>query len=77
MEPTQVDSGEVMILTGVEYELDEDGEVVVVLDAEELVCMKGLKLMASWCPVSVKNAIGRQSALRTYEAEHDMMLTPM
>ena len=46
MEPTQVDSGEFVISTGVEYEVDEDGEVVV-LDAEELVYMEGLKLMAS------------------------------
>jgi hypothetical protein len=44
MEPTQVGSGEVVISTGVEYELDEDEEVVVVLDAEELVCMKELGL---------------------------------
>ena len=36
-------SGEVVISTGVEYELDEDEEVVV-LDAEELVCMKELGL---------------------------------
>jgi hypothetical protein len=43
MEPTQVGSGEVVISTGVEYELDEDEEVVV-LDAEELVCMKELGL---------------------------------
>jgi hypothetical protein len=43
MEPTQVGSGEVVISTGVEYELDEDEEVVV-LDAEELVYMEGLKL---------------------------------
>jgi hypothetical protein len=44
MEPTQVGSGGVVISTGVEYELDEDEEVVVVLDVEELVCMEGLKL---------------------------------
>ena len=43
MEPTQVGSGEVAISTGIEYELDEDEEVVV-LDAEELVYMEGLKL---------------------------------
>lgn len=42
MEPTQVGSGEVVISTGVEYELDEDEEVVV-LDAEELVYMEGFK----------------------------------
>jgi hypothetical protein len=43
MEPTQVGSGEVVISAGVECELDEDEEVVV-LDAEELVCMEELKL---------------------------------
>ena len=36
-------SGEVMISTGVEYELDEDEEVVVVLDVEELVGVEELK----------------------------------
>jgi hypothetical protein len=46
MEPTQVGSGEVAISTGIAYELDEDEEVVV-LDAEELVGLEGLKLMAS------------------------------
>ena len=38
-----MDSGEFVISTGVEYENEE----VVVLDAEELVGVKGLKLMAS------------------------------
>ena len=36
-------SGEVMISTGVEYELDEDEEVVVVLDVEELGGVEELK----------------------------------
>jgi hypothetical protein len=43
MEPTQVGSGEVVISTGVEYELDEDEEVVVVLDVEELGGVEELK----------------------------------
>lgn len=36
-------SGEVVISTGVEYELDEDEEVVVVLDVEELGGVEELK----------------------------------
>ena len=36
MDPTQVGSGEVVIFTGIEYELDED-EKVVMLDVEEVV----------------------------------------
>ena len=49
MEPTQVGSGEVVISTGVEYELEdeeeEEGEevVVVVLNVEELVGVEELK----------------------------------
>jgi hypothetical protein len=43
MEPTQVGSGELVISTSVEYELDKDDEVVV-LDAEELVYLEELKL---------------------------------
>lgn len=43
MEPTQVGSGEVVISTGVEYELDEDEEVVAVLDVEELGGVEELK----------------------------------
>ena len=36
-------SGEVVISTGVEYELDEDEEVVAVLDVEELGGVEELK----------------------------------
>jgi hypothetical protein len=45
MEPTQVGSGEVVISTSVEYELEDEEEdvVVVVLNVEELVSVEELK----------------------------------